>query len=280
MLLRRSIATKQIIIRTTLFVGILGMATACGNRKDNNTSAVTPQQAEALAVVQQPLTCDGECPANVGMIVSSSDKGVKKCLAYQIGNDQIISDSKCISADVAKRTEPISGAWFVLPMQKGKEEQRVAILEVASDVNPSADIVVLKLANPISSSASEYVNVDDMEGSNNVVFELVKSPSSYQIRPVKECKLDASPDAMWFWRWFRNWFYDSEEPLYPLEGTCMNKATSGSIVLTGNGELAGLVVMDSSRSGASVFNANCWPGKSLASQCRTKLTGENEKPAK
>ena len=49
MLLRRSIATKQIIIRTTLFVGILGMATACGNRKDNNTSAVTPQQAEALA---------------------------------------------------------------------------------------------------------------------------------------------------------------------------------------------------------------------------------------
>ena len=44
----------------------------------------------------------------------------------------------------------------------------------------------------------------------------------------------------------------------------MNKATSGSIVLTGNGELAGLVVMDSSRSGASVFNANCWPGKSLA----------------
>ena len=33
--------------------------------------------------------------------------------------------------------------------------------------------------------------MDDMEGSNNVVFELVKSPSSYQIRPVKECKLDA-----------------------------------------------------------------------------------------
>jgi hypothetical protein len=188
------------------------------------------------------LTCEGECPGNVGLFLAAKPDGLLSCTAFLIGDDLVATNSHCLPAAV----KDVAGICaervrIIFPRASGQGEESFACAEVmGASERPNAlspDLAVIKLAKKTTRS---FVRIS-REGINpGATYRAVK------VNPADGASgVIVKADCLAVANSYRYPLYSKPSDPVVTVGDCKSiVGNSGSPLLSKNGEAVGILQAD------------------------------------
>ncbi len=122
------------MVRLTLIFAIFALFTACSDKREESVAESLVReiptenaQKSAQLISEANLTCQGNCPENIGLYLASRPNSVLTCTAFLIAPDVVATNSHCIPKVVKDLPDLCPSTIQILfPGANGNSEEKIA----------------------------------------------------------------------------------------------------------------------------------------------------------